>query len=152
MYTLDTVKRRDAAGNMFDFKRRTSEVRRADDRPQKTKNSSKMEAVANLIDDITNPVSSKSLHLPRIVQSRESVKSSLVANVGIDYVLFVAGEGVCVFETTYLSALYFHSCVQNYLVIYLPGLNYNVCYQLLFYVSNISLDSSERFSVATLTF
>ena len=149
MYTLDTVKRRDAAGNMFDFKRRTSEVRRADDRPQKTKNSSKMAAVANLIDDITNPVSSKSLHLPRIVQSRESVKSSLVANVGIDYVLFVAGEGVCVFETTYLSALYF--CVQNYLVIYLPGLNYNFFYQLLFYVSNISLDSSERFSVATLT-
>ena len=88
MYTLDTVKRRDAAGNMFDFKRRTSEVRRADDRPQKTKNSSKMAAVAKIIDDITNPVSSKSLHLPKIVQSRESVKSSLVANVGVDYVSF----------------------------------------------------------------
>ena len=99
-------------------------MRRADDRPQKMKNSSKMAAVAKLIDDITDPTSSKSLHLPKIAQGgrrEESAKSSLDVKVRVDCLRFVDGEYVCVFATTfgtflqiYISLVYVsvHSYLQ----------------------------------------
>ena len=77
-----------------------------------------MAAVAESIDDITDPASSKSLHLPKIVHSgrcQESAKSSLLAKVCVDCVSF--GD-VC-FVTTL-------SIFRNTLFIYISILEGNV--------------------------
>ena len=58
-----------------------------------------MAADEMIIDDITDPASSKSLHLPKIVHSgrrQESAKASLLVKVCVHCVSFGDGEGDCV--------------------------------------------------------
>ncbi|KAK2181267.1 hypothetical protein NP493_404g02061 [Ridgeia piscesae] len=68
MYALDTERRQRATGDMYDFKRRGSEVERAALATRKEKASRKVAAVSRLVDVVTQPgYTSDELKLPQIV-------------------------------------------------------------------------------------